>query len=110
MAKPRKVYTREFKISLIHLVDSGNPLIQVARENGVHPNLLTKWRKEFSKDPDNAFSGKGNAYKEQARTAELERLVGKLYAENEFLKKVLSRLGKRVQEQTEEPDIGRDTR
>lgn len=110
MAKPRKNYTREYKISLIHLVDSGNPLAQVARENGIHPNLLTKWRKEFAEDPNNAFSGNGNTYKEQARVAELERLVGKLYAENEFLKKVLARLGKRVQEQTEETDVGRDIR
>jgi len=26
MSKPRKNYTREYKISLIHLVDSGNPM------------------------------------------------------------------------------------
>ncbi len=33
-----------------------------------------------------------------ARNQELERLVGKLYAENEFLKKALNFLEKRVQE------------
>ena len=38
------------------------------------------------------FVATGGAYKEQARMAELERLVGQLYAENEFLKKALTRL------------------
>ena len=37
-------------------------------------------------------------YKEQTRMAELERLVGQLYAENEFLKKALTRLEEEVKE------------
>ncbi len=45
---------------------------------------------EYLKDPESAFSGNGNIYKEAAKNHELERLVGKLYAENEFLKKALS--------------------
>jgi hypothetical protein len=42
-----------------------------------------------------------DTYKEAARNQELERLVGKLYAENEFLKKALSILEKRMQEEKE---------
>jgi transposase len=84
MTKPRKKYTREFKISLIHLIDSGTPLAQVARENGIHPNLVTKWKRQYAKDPNKAFSGNGNTYTAEARIAELERLLGKTYAENEF--------------------------
>ncbi len=42
-------------------------------------------------------------YKEQARMAELERLVGQLYAENEFLKKALTILeGKNKEEEVKE--------
>jgi len=42
-------------------------------------------------------------YKEQTRMAELERLVGQLYAENEFLKKALTRLeGKNKEEEVKE--------
>lgn len=54
--------------------------------------------KVYEKYPDTAFSGKGNLYKEDAKIAELERLVGKLYAENDFLKKVLGTLEKRAKE------------
>lgn len=61
--------------------------------------MISRWRQEYQKDPDSAFSGNGNTYKEAARNQELERLVGKLYAENDFLKKALSSLEKRVQEE-----------
>ena len=85
--KRRRQYTRDFKIGVIRGVESGKTLAQVSRENEIHPSLVVKWKKEYFRDPENAFRGNGRAYKEQARMAELERLVGQLYAENEFLKK-----------------------
>ena len=96
--KRRRQYTRDFKIGVIREVKSGKTLAQVSRENGIHPSLVVKWKKEYFRDPENAFRGNGRAYKEQARTAELERLVGQLYAENEFLKKALTRLEEEVKE------------
>jgi len=39
-------------------------------------SIVVKWKKEYFKDPENAFSGNRRVYKEQARMAELERLVG----------------------------------
>jgi transposase len=50
-------------------------------------------------NPEKAFSGTGQPYKEQARVAELERTIGKLYAENEFLKKTLEKINGRVEEE-----------
>jgi len=61
--------------------------------------MVNRWKKEYDAYPDVAFSGKGTLYKEDAGTAELERLVGKLYAENDFLKKTLNTLEKRVREE-----------
>ena len=99
--KRRRQYTRDFKIGVIREVESGKTLAQVSRENEIHPSLVVKWKKEYFRDPENAFRGNGNgrAYKEQARTAELERLVGQLYAENEFLKKALTRLEAKIKEE-----------
>ena len=103
--KRRRTYTRDFKISVIREVEMEKTLAQVSRENEIHPSLVAKWKKEYFRDPENAFRGNGNgrAYKEQARMAELERLVGQLYAENEFLKKALTRLeGKNKEEELKE--------
>ena len=84
-------------------VEMGKTLAQVSRENEIHPSLVVKWKNEYFRDPENAFPGNGKAYKEQARIAELERLVGQLYAENEFLKKALTRLeGKNKEEEVKE--------
>ncbi len=62
---------------------------------------ISRWKLEYRKNPESAFSGNGNTYKETARVHELERLVGKLYAENDFLKKALSSLEKRTREEKE---------
>lgn len=95
----RKSYTREFKISLVRELENGKKLGQLSRENNIHPNMISRWKLEYDKDPDSAFKGNGNTYKEAARQEELERLVGKLYAETEFLKKALNILEKRAQEE-----------
>jgi transposase len=99
MNRTRRQFTREFKISVLTELDTGKTLAQVSRENEVHPTLVCRWRKEYDEDPENAFQGNGRAYKEQAKIAKLERLIGQLYTENEFLKKALETLGKRAQEE-----------
>ena len=94
MGRKRRKFTRGHMISAIRALESERTIAEVARENEIHPSLLSKWKKEHSLDPENAFKGNGNTYKTEARNAELERLVGQLYAENEFLKKALSTLEK----------------
>jgi putative transposase len=79
---------------------------QYTRENNIHPNMISRWKMEYEKNPESAFKGNGNTYKDAARSEELHRLVGKLYAENEFLKKALGILEKRVQEEKERSTAG----
>lgn len=102
----RKSYTSEFKLTLIRELESGKKLGQLSRENNIHPNMISRWKLEYDKDPESAFKGNGNTCKDAARSEELQRLVGKLYAENDFLKKALSILEKRVQEEKERLKAG----
>ena len=97
--KRRRQYTRDFKIGVIREVESGKTLAQVSRENEIHPSLVVKWKNEYFRDPENAFRGNRRVYKEKTRMAELERLVEQLYAENEFLKKALTRLEGKIKEE-----------
>ena len=99
MGKTRRRFTRDFKISILRELEAGTNIAQVSRENNLHPPLISRWRREYEKNPDAAFSGNGNTYKEEARIAQLERLVGQMYAENNFLKKALTVLEKRVVEE-----------
>ncbi len=94
MGKTRRKYTREFKLSVIRELEVGIAVSDISRKFNIHPALPGRWRKEYYEDPDNSFSGNGNTYKLEAKNAELERLVGQLYSEKEFLKKAIANLEK----------------
>lgn len=89
--KRRRNFTREFKLSILSEL-SAKPFAEVCREHNLHPVMVHNWKKQYRENPNNAFSGKGNLWKAEAEVAKYERLVGKLYAENEFLKKTISSL------------------
>jgi transposase-like protein len=100
MGKTRRKYTREFKLSVIRELESGIAISDLARKHNIHPALPSRWKKEYYEDPTRSFSGNGNTYKLEARNAELERLVGQLYAEKEFLKKAIANLERIKEEET----------
>jgi transposase len=97
--KIRRTYTSEFKLKVLRECENGKGKAQLSREYGLHPSLISRWEREFKENPEHAFSGNGNLYKEDARIGELERVIGELYAENSFLKKALSNLEVKLQEQ-----------
>ena len=89
MVKSRRVFTREFKLSAVKELESGKPLGYVARQLEVNPNTLHRWRREFKEQPTIAFSGQGRRVLAESREAELERKIGQLTMENDFLKRLL---------------------
>lgn len=84
--KPRRTFTKEFKLSVLRELETKSAA-QVSKEYTIHPMLLSKWKNDYEKDPQRAFSGRGNLWKEEAKIAQYEKLIGQLYAENAFLKK-----------------------
>ncbi|MGH7965348.1 MAG: transposase [Candidatus Binatia bacterium] len=95
MALKRRKFTREFKLQIIREVEAGKALAQVAREYEVHPTQLRRWGQVQQQYGGRAFAGNGRAYREEARVAELERMIGQLTMENALLKKALRRLEER---------------
>lgn len=92
MALKRRRFTREFKLHVVRAVEAGKTPAQAAREYRVHPTLIVRWRKEHQPYAERAFTGNGRLYKDEARIAELERMIGQLTVENALLKKALLRL------------------
>jgi len=73
------------QISLLRDLETGPSVAEVTRKAEFHPNLLARWKKEFSENPEHAFRGYGNRRpREQMNVAKLQQLVGQLYAENNF--------------------------
>lgn len=91
----RQVYSRELKVSVMRQIDGGRTPAELARQFQLSPKLLEKWRTEWrAKGPELAFPGNGQrasvAVLDQGRRiGELERKVGQLTMENDWLKKAL---------------------
>lgn len=92
MSRERRRFSREFKIRVVQAYDSGVSAVELSRQFEIHPNVIYGWSREYRKDPDKAFASdfQGTSESQDQRIAELERLVGRLSLENDFLKKALS--------------------
>ena len=91
----RAVYTRDLKIAVMRALDAGSTGAEVARKYQLSPHLLHRWRGEWRAKGEQAFPGIGRrgadlpALDDARRVAELERKIGQLTVENDFLKKAL---------------------
>ena len=89
MGMSRRVFTREFKLAAIRELESGKSAGLLARRLEVTRDTLYRWRREFKEQPTRAFSGHGKQILTDSREAELERKIGQMAMENDFLKKLL---------------------
>ncbi len=94
----KRKFTREFKLSVLQELESRS-MAQLCREHSLGESLVSKWKKEYNSNPKEAFKGNGNLWKEDAKIAQCERLIGQLYAENAFLKKVYESLKQQIAEE-----------
>jgi transposase len=87
--KSRRRFSKEFKQTAVHRLNSGQSVAEVARAMEVHPSDLHRWRRELQEHGARAFSGVGKKRAEESRVAELERKVGQQAMEVDFLKRAL---------------------
>ena len=91
----RSVYSRDLKITAMRALDAGAKTGELARKYQLSPKLLERWRGEWRARGELAFPGMGRrgtdlpALDDARRIAELERKIGQLTMENDFLKKAL---------------------
>ena len=89
----RAVYSRDLKIAAMRALDAGSATGEIARKYQISPHLLDRWRSEWRAKGDLAFPGIGRrgaglpALDDARRIGELERKIGQLTMENDFLKK-----------------------
>lgn len=91
-------FTRGFKLQVVQELLSGRPVVEVCREHSLYASLVCTWRRNYQKNPELAFNGRGVPSTEETKNAELERKIGQLYLENDFLKRVNSALQQKLAE------------
>ena len=93
MSTARKRFTREFKLRVIRAYESGVSVAELTRQFDIRANLVYRWNQEYRNNPDGAFHGTTSetdpTQTTEQRIAELERIIGRLTVENDFLKKAL---------------------
>jgi transposase-like protein len=87
--KSRRKFTKEFKQTAVHRLNSGQSVAEVARALEVHPSDLHRWRRELQDHGERAFLGAGKKRAEETKVAELERKIGQQSMEIDFLKRAL---------------------
>ena len=91
----RTIFSRDLKIAVMRAIDAGSTAGEIARKYQLSPHLLSRWRGEWRAKGELAFPGIGRrgadlpVLDDDRRIAELERKIGQLTLENDFLKKVL---------------------
>ncbi len=95
MGRPRRAFTGEFKREAVKLaMEGGYPTAQVARDLGITPNLLRRWKQEIGGDPATAFPGKGRRKPHEEELARLKRDLVRVTQERDFLKSVAAYFAK----------------
>lgn len=95
----RNSHSPEYKMkAVLELLRGEETLSQIAQRFEVHPNMLSRWHKKFLERAPELFKrGQTDAEKalkeEMDRSQQLEKLVGQLTYEVDWLKKKSAQLG-----------------
>jgi len=87
-----RVHSREFKLEVVRQVASGMKRpSQICREYGLANSVVDRWRQEYARRGEDAFTPQPPSREEalEARIAELERHCGQLSLELALVKKAL---------------------
>jgi len=99
MATTRRQFTGEFKLEAVRLVTEGErPLVQVARELGIRPDMLRTWKRQAAGRAGfvatDVFPGNGHQTSQADELRRLQRENETLRQERDFLKKAAAYFAK----------------
>lgn len=86
----RRKHTSDFKKKVaLEAIREQKTINQIAKEFQVHPAQVSAWRKQLLDGCGSIFDGSCKQESREDEIAALERKIGRLCIENDFLKKKL---------------------
>jgi transposase len=90
MPEKRRNYGEEFKREAVRLVtEQGYGVAETARNLGINPNMLGRWKRELTGQPQAAFPGNGHVAPAQEELHRFREENKRLRMERDVLKKAL---------------------
>jgi transposase len=84
----KKTYTPEFKKDAVRLItEQGYKVAEAARNLGINPSVLARWKSQLASEGTNAFPGKGRFAPEKEELMRLRKENQRLRMERDILKK-----------------------
>ncbi len=94
--RDRRRHSREFKLEAVRLVtEGGRSKTEVARNLGIHVNLLYKWTNQFLSDGEKSFPGVGHPRTYDEENQQLKHELADVKEERDILKKALAIFSRR---------------
>jgi transposase len=94
--RSRKKFDRQFKLDAVRMItDGGHSVASVARDLGISPTLLHRWKRSFEEKSEHAFPGHGRASSENKELEDLRKELARVKEEREILKKAIAVFSKR---------------
>lgn len=72
---------------VLELISGATSLAAACRQDNLKPQTVSRWKAEFLEKAPQLFQSGEQSNQEQARIAELERMIGRLTLELEIAKK-----------------------
>jgi transposase len=90
--RKRKTYTPAQKLrAALELIKGERTAVDIARDIGCHPTVIDTWRDALEKNGTLIFEHQRDKVAEDAKVAKLERMIGKLSMQNDFLEQLCDR-------------------
>lgn len=92
--KSHRTLTPELKLQVvIETLQGDKKQSEIARQYGIHPQLIVGWKRFFLREGVKIFVSKREGKQKDQKVEELEKIIGRQTIEIQFLKKVLGQLG-----------------
>jgi len=89
--KKRRIYDKAFKKEAVRLVvEDGLKAVEVERNLGIGTNIVSRWVREMTQDPEHAFPGKGRLKPPEEELRDLKRELERVKRERDILKKAVA--------------------
>lgn len=86
----KKKHSKEFKLKVaLDVVNSEYTLTELCAKYGLHKSVLQRWKRILLEEGAKIFEAANKTKQESEKVSDLERKIGQLTMEIDFLKKVL---------------------